>query len=101
MEDTLHQAIECAVDPWNIPGFGAQFSLFPAIEHDHDHRVDDLIDLVNDIFDLYARAGEEAAAAGQTRLRNSFPTPRSLGRLVGSVCQHRGPSIEGISGREA
>ena len=32
VEDLLHRAIECGalVDPWNILGFGGQFSLFPA-----------------------------------------------------------------------
>ena len=35
VEDLLHRAIECGavVDPWNILGFGGQFSLFPAVEN--------------------------------------------------------------------
>ena len=105
MEDTLHRAIECGalVDPWNILGFGAQFSLFPAIENTiHDHRVDDLIDLINDIFDLYARLGKEAAAAGQTRLQKQLSG--RLEALAGWWDQFASTevsSIEGISGREA
>ena len=42
IEDLLHRAIQCGalVDPWNILGFGGQFSLFPAVENSvHDHRV--------------------------------------------------------------
>ena len=45
--DLLHRAIECGalVDPWNILGFGGQYSLFPAAENSvYDHRVDELID---------------------------------------------------------
>ncbi len=46
VEALLHRAIDCGavVDPWNILGFDAQFSLFNALENSvHDHRVDQLI----------------------------------------------------------
>ena len=35
IDDLLHRGIECGaiVDPWNILGFGGQFSLFPAVEN--------------------------------------------------------------------
>ena len=35
IEDLLRRAIECGavIDPWNILGFGGQFSLFPAMEN--------------------------------------------------------------------
>jgi hypothetical protein len=75
IEDLLHAAISCGaiVDPWNILGFGAQYGLFPAVENSvHDHRVDELIDLMNDIFGLYARLENEAAAAGQHDLKKSL-----------------------------
>ena len=75
IEDLLHRAISCGamVDPWNILGFGAQYSLFPAVENSvHDHRVNELIDLMNDIFGLYARLENEAAAAGQHDLKRSL-----------------------------
>ncbi len=65
IEDLLRRGIECGalVDPWNIVGFGGNFSLFPAIENTvHDFRVDDLIELVEQILDLSARAWTEAAA---------------------------------------
>jgi hypothetical protein len=65
IEDLLHRGIECGalVDPWNILGFGGNFSLFPAVENSvHDFRVDDLIDLVEQILDLCARAWTGAAA---------------------------------------
>ncbi len=65
IEGLLQRGIECGalVDPWNIVGFGGNFSLFPAIENTvHDFRVDDLVELVEQILDLCARAWTEAAA---------------------------------------
>ncbi len=65
IEDLLKRGIECGalVDPWNIVGFGGNFSLFPALENTvHDFRVDDLIELVEQSLDFAARAWTEAAA---------------------------------------
>jgi hypothetical protein len=65
IEDLLQRGIECGalVDPWNIVGFGGNFSLFPALENTvRDFRVDDLIELVEQVLDLCARAWTEAAA---------------------------------------
>lgn len=65
IEDLLTRGIECGalVDPWNIVGFGGNYSLFPALENTvHDFRVDDLVELVEQILDLCARAWTEAAA---------------------------------------
>lgn len=67
VRDLLTRAIECGalVDPWNVLGFGGQFSLFPAVENSvHDHRVDQLILLVERIFELHVRTLTEAAAVG-------------------------------------
>jgi len=61
----LRRGIECgaAVDPWNILGFDANFSLFPALENSiRDHRADDLVVLMEQIFALYSRVWSEAAA---------------------------------------
>ena len=63
--DLLRRAIECGavVDPWNILGFDAHFSLFPALENSvHDHRVDDLVAVVEQLFAFYSRIWSEAAA---------------------------------------
>src|SRR5262249_50953618 len=57
------------IDPWNILGFGGQFSLFPAIENSiPDPRVDELFDLVEQIFALYARLWQESAIAVRAEL---------------------------------
>ncbi len=61
----VKRAIHCGamIDPWNILGFDAQFSLFPALENSiHDHRADELIDLMERIFAFYSQAWSEAAA---------------------------------------
>jgi hypothetical protein len=65
MEDLLHRAIDCGamVDPWNVLGFGGQFSLFPAPENSvRDHRVDVLVRLMDRLFGACARMWREAAA---------------------------------------
>ena len=59
--DLLRRGIDCGavVDPWNILGFDAHFSLFPAMENSiHDHRVDDLVGVI-----------EHAAAVDNVELR--------------------------------
>jgi hypothetical protein len=62
------------VDPWNILAFGGQFSLFPAVENSiPDHRVDELLDLVQQIFALYARLWHEAALAEDANLLQRLP----------------------------
>ncbi|HEX4414667.1 MAG TPA: hypothetical protein VH107_13625 [Lacipirellulaceae bacterium] len=83
IEKLLQRGIECGalVDPWNIIGFGGNFSLFPALENTvHDFRVDDLIDLVEQILDLAARAWTEAAALDDTKRETEFSA--ALGRLA-------------------
>jgi hypothetical protein len=63
--ELLHRAIECSaiVDPWNILGFDGHYSLFPALENSvHDHRVDDLVALIEQVFAFQARIWREAAA---------------------------------------
>lgn len=105
IEDLLHEGIDCGafVDPWNILGFGAQFSLFPAIENTvQDHRVDDLIDLLNDIFNLYARLEKEAAAAGDGQLQAKLSDHLSkLAEWWDQFASTEVSGIEGFSGESA
>ncbi len=104
IEDLLRRGIDCGalVDPWNILGFGAQFSLFPAVENSiHDHRVDELIDLMGEIFDLYARLLKEAAAGGNDSLRGQLSTGlETLAEWWDQFASTEVDSIEGISGHE-
>ena len=70
IEQLLKRAIECGavVDPWNILGFNAQFSLFPAMENSvPDLRVDELVDLMEQ-FALAARIWHLGAVSDQQEL---------------------------------
>ncbi len=104
IEDLLQRAIECGalVDPWNILGFGGQYSLFPAIENTtYDHRVDELIDLMNEIFSVYARLEKEAAAAGQAQLQRRLSSQMEvLARWWDKFATTEVGGVEGFSGQE-
>ena len=104
IEDLLHRAIECGamVDPWNILGFGGQFSKFPAVEDSiHDHRVDELVDLMNEIFGLYARLEEEAAAAGDDALQHRLSENlAAMARWWDKYASMEVSDLEGVSGRQ-
>lgn len=104
IEDLLRRGIECGAlpDPWFILGFDSQYNLFPAVENGiHDHRLDTLIDLLNDIFDLYSRLQKEAAAAGNSDLRCVLS--EQMSDLAGWWDQYGSVevnSVEGFSGQE-
>jgi hypothetical protein len=75
IEDLLHRGIDCGafVDPWNILGFQGLFPLSSAREDSiRDPRVDELIQVVEQIFNLYARLMSEAAASGEDELTKSL-----------------------------
>ncbi|MEX2172602.1 MAG: hypothetical protein WD851_25000 [Pirellulales bacterium] len=97
IEDLLNRGIECGamVDPWNIIGFGGNFSLFPALENTvHDYRVDDLIMLVEQVLDLCSRAWTEAAAIDDADLENTFST--TLARLSDWWDKYATASVGGL-----
>jgi hypothetical protein len=69
--DLLRRAIECGavIDPWNILGFDAHFSLFPALENSiRDYRADELVSLMENLFALYSRIWTAAAAGDRIDL---------------------------------
>jgi hypothetical protein len=71
IEELMQRGIACGafVDPWNILGFQGLFPLSPAREDSiRDPRVDELIQVVEQIFNLYARLMSEAAASGDAEL---------------------------------
>jgi hypothetical protein len=77
VEDLLRRGIACGAfaDPWNVLGFQGLFPLFQAREDSvRDTRIDELIYLVEQIFNLYARLLSEAAAAGQQELIATLTT---------------------------
>ena len=105
MEILLKHGIECGalVDPWTILGFGAQYSLFPAVDNSvHDHRVDDMIHLLDDIFDLYSRLQKESAASGNGELQAELSDKMSdLAGWWDQFGSTEVSSVDGFSGMAA
>ncbi|MFO1062696.1 MAG: hypothetical protein U0892_02325 [Pirellulales bacterium] len=69
--DWVHRAVECGaiVDPWNILGFAGNFSRFHGPDAAvHDHRVGELVALMEQIFALQSRVWREAAGRGREDL---------------------------------
>ncbi|MEZ6087556.1 MAG: hypothetical protein R3C05_05925 [Pirellulaceae bacterium] len=63
--DFVRRGIDCGAmaDPWNILGFAGNFSLFPGPESSmHDHRIDEFVALMEQLFGYTARVWSEAAA---------------------------------------
>ncbi|MEX2317103.1 MAG: hypothetical protein WD669_08125, partial [Pirellulales bacterium] len=105
IETYLHRAIECGalVDPWNILGFQGQFSLFPAPENSvPDHRLEQLIELLEQIFSLYARLWSEAASRDDQPLQAALSGHMGeLARWWDQFAPTSVDSIEAFSGGEA
>jgi hypothetical protein len=73
-EAAIQRGIACGAlaDPWTLLGFQGLYPLFQAREDAmHDPRVDELLELLGDLFGGYAQAIGEAAAGnrGETRER--------------------------------
>ncbi len=69
--DRIHRGVQCGaiVDPWNILGFDANFSLFGQIENSiRDFRIDDLVVAVEEMVEMYAQLWSKAVATEQTEL---------------------------------
>lgn len=97
IEALLYRGIECGalVDPWNIIGFGGNFSLFPALENTvHDYRVDDLIHLVEQVLDLSSRAWTEAAAVDDREHEEVFS--KSLARMAAWWDKYGAATVSGV-----
>ena len=75
--DHMLRGIQCGaiVDPWNILGFDANFSLFGQIENSiRDFRIDDLVVAVEEMIELYAQLWSKAVATEQTELAEKLQT---------------------------
>jgi hypothetical protein len=105
IEDLLHRGIDCGaiVDPWNILGFGGQFSLFPAVENSiPDSRVDELLELMERLFQTHARLWHQAAASDDAEVLGRLP--RDFQHLAEWWDQFATGSVSGmrwVSGRES
>jgi hypothetical protein len=75
VEDLLRRGVSCGAfaDPWNLLGFQGLFPLSAAREDSvRDQRLDELVQVVEQIFNLYSRLSSEAAAAGDEALAGSL-----------------------------
>ena len=75
VEDLLHRGVGCGAlaDPWNVLGFQGLFPLSPAREDSMpDPRLGELVQVVEQTFNLYARLSSEAAAVGDEGLARSL-----------------------------
>ncbi|MBO7725021.1 MAG: hypothetical protein J6S40_01000 [Thermoguttaceae bacterium] len=98
IEEFLHRGIDCGAlpDPWSLLGFGAQYSIFSPDDAVHDHRVDDMINMLVDIFDLYSRLMKEAAAKGDSESQSDISD--SMSELAGWWDQFGSTEVSGIDG---
>ena len=71
--ELLQRAVACGavIDPWNILGFDANYSLFQGNENTvRDHRADDLAQLMEQIFSFASRVWIAAQAADQSEIND-------------------------------
>jgi hypothetical protein len=75
----IRSGIECGalVDPWNILGFAGNFSRFHGPDSAvHDHRIDELVQVMELVFSFLSRLWREAAASNHRlvceRVREQF-----------------------------
>ena len=103
--DVLHRAIDCggAIDPWNILGFSAQFSLFPTPENSvPDTRADELIELMETVFELFARVWSEAATWNEPALCERIATQfRALAEWWHQFAVHEVSDVDGFHALDA
>jgi hypothetical protein len=102
--DELKRGIQCGaiIDPWSILGFDAQYSLFPALENSiHDHRADELIAMMERIFDVGARVWSAAAAGDNEKLCLATKADlRSIAQWWHQFATHEVSSVESFSGEQ-
>lgn len=75
--DYIKRGIQCGalIDPWDILGFGANFSLYPGPESGvQDARADNLIYLTEQLFGYIARVWSEAAAQDNQAVYDEMET---------------------------
>jgi len=73
--DLLRRGVDCGalVDPWNILGFHGQFPLFSSREDAiPDNRIETLMALMEEVFNIFSRCLGEAAAQGLSDLQHEI-----------------------------
>lgn len=95
--DLIERGINCGalVDPWNILGFQGQFPVFAAREDAvPDHRVEVLLDVMENLFGLMTHALSEAAAAGNDVVREALDA--KFRKVAEDWDKYATPTIEDI-----
>lgn len=104
-EDFLHRGIDCGaiVDPWNILGFQGQFPLFVAREDSiADQRVEKLLAIMDQTFNIHSRLVCEAAAVGEDKLGQSAAARfRRLGEFWDKFAASTVSDLPAIQGLES
>ncbi len=98
--ELLKRGIHCGaiVDPWNIIGFDANYSLFPATENSvRDHRAYDLVELVEKIMAIFSKLWSEAAARDCLELCQKIKTEfRQITNWWRKYAAHEVMSVEAV-----
>ncbi len=105
VEDLLRRGIACGAfaDPWNVLGFQGLFPLSPAREDSiRDPRIDELVQVVEQTFNLYARLSSDASAAGDAGLVETLSANlRRLADWWDRFATAEVSDVRRVSGREA
>lgn len=96
--DLLQRGIECGamLDPWDILGFGGNFSLYPGPESAvHDSRVDHMVTLTERLFEYTAHVWSEAAAQDEQAIYDEMDQKyRQMAEWWREYAAHTVASIE-------
>lgn len=95
--ELMLRGIECGafVDPWDILGFGGNFSLYAGPESSvHDSRIDDFLYLLEQLFGYIAKVWSEAAARDDHATYNAMET--TYGRVAQWWRQFAAHTVESL-----
>lgn len=102
--DVVKRGIDCGalVDPWNILGFQGLYPLFQSREDSvHDPRIDELLTIVEDLFDGYSAVIMEAAARGESAARTkALKSANELADWWDKFATHEVTDVKRVHGAE-
>lgn len=103
--DIVQRGIDCGalVDPWNVLGFQGLFPLFQSREDSvHDPRLDELLSIVEDVFDGYSTVVIDAAARGDPVTRDrALSAMRGVAEWWDRFATYEVSDVRRVNGTEA